>query len=309
MPVDRAHAAAGTLEIGGQVVDRHRAFVHPLGFEPALRSAPHRRRHRAQERPAVPPIGLDVVAFCPLVPGLQEHDAFVGGKPLHRGRPPDASRPRTAPACSPRGRGPRAPERGVLSQFATTIGSSGCGPALAGRGRCARRRVRVTGRDPTRTPARDGGPEPARQPRAGRGLVDPGQRVGVETVVTRVPSTLALADEVEAGEPLFASECAPLLGERVGVGQLVRAVHDEQRPPVDAEVPLVAERRQHLVEVALVIVGAGIRLFDQHAAAVAGPDRRSRPGSPRPRQKPNRGWPLVSTSRNGRSRSWRPANQ
>lgn len=71
--------------------------------------------HDLQVRMAPLPIGLEVIALGPLVPGLDEQQPFVGGLVAHAvdGR---ATYARKRSGVDPRSTTPRAPLRGVLSQ-------------------------------------------------------------------------------------------------------------------------------------------------------------------------------------------------
>ena len=163
---------------------------------------------------------------------------------------------------------PRVPKRGVLSQFERTTGRRGCGSVTGDRR--GNRVVRNTAGPPP--PAFDPGADVTVDPAPGR-LVQRDLQLGVEPARRRRPSALRLAHEVETGETGALGEPAPLVGELTGSGQVVRPVHEEQRPAVDPEVARVLERREDRVEVAGVVVGPRVGLRDEHAVA-AGPDRR-----------------------------------
>ncbi len=78
--------------------------------------------------------------------------------------------------------------------------------------------------------------------------------------------------EVDAWQTGPGGHLAPARNRRFRVGDLERAVHDEDGLAIDLHVAPVVECRQQGIEMALVVFGAGIGLLDQYPVLGAVPD-------------------------------------
>ncbi len=98
---------------------------------------------------------------------------------------------------------------------------------------------------------------------------------GVEPVAGGVDVALEVLHvrEVEVGQAVLPGDFAPDGGGAPGVWQQFGPVDDEQRPPVDADVARVLERRDQAFDVGAVVVGAVV-LREEHVLRAAVPHPR-----------------------------------
>ena len=242
------------------------------------------------------PVGLEIVALRPFVPGFDEDKAILGrtvgdrgegvahvaAKCLGRGPVEHdalwARAGRVVPAGDDRGVAALSqPGLGFEEQDGVLVEVHAAGPAAEPLLGAVGDEARAAGEGVPAVPDAEAilAREPGAPPALGRHLPEPSahqfQLIGHHgTAIALGPPgefefvVAQLGHEVDALQPVPGGELLPLGDEAFRLGQLARPEDREDGPAIDPQVAAIGERGEQRVKVPLVIVRAGVGLLHQH---------------------------------------------